>query len=562
MSPEQLVYDYVVVGSGFGGSVSAMRLTEKGYAVLVMERGKRYRDHDFATTNWKFWKYLWAPPLRSFGILQISPFKDVFVLHGAGVGGGSLGYATVLMQPDEDSLSEPGWQHPIDWKKALAPYYRTARYMLGVNRNPRVWKADNLLREIAGGLGQAETFHLTDVGIFFNKHEKEGQEVPDPFFHGEGPARNGCIHCGGCMVGCRYNAKNTLVKNYLYLAEKWGAEVLPEAEVHDIHPLPDGQPDGARYELAYRSSTAWFFRPEKIIRTRNVILSAGALGTLRLLFRCREVSASLPNLSVRLGDQVRTNSEAILGATTRSDQTDFSKGIAITSIFHADRTTTIEPVRYPAGSDLMRLLAGPLLSSGSIPQRLLKSLWYILRHPMDFYRVTIKPGWAKTSTILLVMQTEDNRVKMRLGRHLTTLFRRGLVSETDQEKPIPTQIQVGHQVTREFAAKTDGIACGSFTENLFNVPITAHILGGCPIGLSADEGVVDLNFQVHNYPGLYVIDGSVVPANPGVNPSLTITALAEYAVYKIPPKPGAQVRAPIGMPEPELAPVVAANSRT
>jgi cholesterol oxidase len=562
MHPEHPVYDYVIVGSGFGGSVSAMRLTEKGYSVLVIERGKRFQDQDFATTNWKFWKYLWAPPLRSFGILQISPFKDVFVLHGAGVGGGSLGYATVLMQPDEDSLSEPGWQQPIDWKNALAPYYQTARSMLGVTPNPRLWKADGLLRDIAAELGQAETFHPTDVGIFFTKHAKEGQEVPDPFFQGEGPVRNGCIHCGGCMVGCRYNAKNTLVKNYLYLAEKWGAEILSEAEVRDIRTLAGDQADGARYELAYRSSTAWLVKPEKTIRARNVILSAGALGTLRLLFRCRDITGSMPALSPRLGDQVRTNSEAILGATTRSDSTDFSKGIAITSIFHADRTTTIEPVRYPAGSDLMRLLAGPLLSSGSIAQRLLKSLAHILRHPIDFFRVTIKPGWAKSSTILLVMQTEDNRVKMRLGRHLTTLFRRGLVSETDQEKPIPTQIQVGHQVTREFAAKTDGIALGSFTENLFNVPITAHILGGCPVGLSAEEGVVDLNFEVFNYPGVHIIDGSVVPANPGVNPSLTITALAEYAAHKFPPKPGAPIRKPIGVPVSKDAHSITAGTHT
>lgn len=371
--------------------------------------------------------------------------------------------------------------------------------------------------------------------------------MPDPYFGGEGPSRNGCIHCGGCMVGCRHNAKNTLVKNYLYLAEKWGAEVLAEAEVRDIRPLPAGQADGARYEIRYRSSTRLLFKPEFSVRARQVVVSAGALGTQRLLFRCREVTGSLPDLSPRLGDRVRTNSEAILGATSRSSEVDYSQGIAITSIFHADRTTTLEPVRYPKGSNLMRLLAGPLISTGSIPMRLLKSLWEIVRRPIDFLRVSVLPGWSEKSTILLVMQTEDNQVKMRLGRHLLTLFRRGLVSQTDEEKPIPTTIPIGHRITRQFAERTNGVPVGSFNEGLFNIPITAHILGGCPVGTDAQSGVVDANFEVHNYPGMYIIDGSVVPANPGVNPSLTITALAEYAMSRIPACPDREVRQPIGV---------------
>jgi cholesterol oxidase len=555
MKTSQAVYDYVIIGSGFGGSVSAMRLVEKGHQVLVIERGKRFRDQDFATSNWKYWKYLWAPPLRAFGILQISPFKDVFVLHGSGVGGGSLGYATVLMQPDEQAFQDPGWKHPIDWQSALRPHYETARFMLGVQRNPRLWKADALLKEIAGELGQEETFHPTDVGIFFGKRQAEGEVVPDPFFGGAGPERNGCIHCGGCMVGCRHNAKNTLVKNYLYLAEKWGSEILAEAEVRDIRPLPGEQPDGARYEIHYRSSTRWLYKPGYVVRARQVIVAAGALGTLRLLFRCRDITGSLPGLSPRLGDRVRTNSEAILGATNRTDETDYSQGIAITSIFHADRTTTIEPVRYPKGSSLMRLLAGPLISTGSIPARILKSLWEIISRPIDFLRVSVLPGWAQRSTILLVMQTEDNRVKMRLGRHLLTLFRTGLVTTTDEEKPIPTTIPIGHQITRQFAERTNGIPVGSFNEGLFNIPITAHILGGCPVGTDAQNGVVAADFQVFNYPGLYVIDGSVVPANPGVNPSLTITALAEYALSNMPARADANIRPPIGVQQAIPAPV-------
>lgn len=531
--PDQ-TFDYVIIGSGFGGSVSAMRLTEKGYSVLVLERGKRYRDQDFAHSNWIVWKYLWMPAARCFGILQISPFRDVFVLHGAGVGGGSLGYANVLMIPDEKLFAAPAWRHLADWETILRPHYDTARRMLGVTCNPRLWPADVTLKEIAGELGMGHTFQPTEVGTFFGE---PGKEVPDPFFGGEGPARTGCIHCGGCMVGCRYNAKNTLVKNYLYLAEKRGAQVRPECEVRDIRPLPEGQPDGARYEVSYRSSTAWLFRPERRVRARNVILSAGALGTLRLLFRCRDVTRSLPDISPRLGDLVRTNSEALLGATNRRLTTDYSEGVAITSIFKPDAVTHIEPVRYPAGSDLMRLLAGPLISSGgNILARFLKSAAEVFLHPLDFVKVHILPGWARRSTILLVMQTEDNRIKLRLGRSLFTLFRRNLVSLPDEEQTIPSKIDVGHEVTRTFARKTDAVPVGSINEGLFNIPLTAHILGGCPFGRDDKEGVVDLNCQLHNYPGLYTVDGSIVPANPGVNPSLTITALAEYAMSCVPPK--------------------------
>jgi cholesterol oxidase len=529
-------FDYVIIGSGFGGSVSAMRLAEKGYSVLVLERGKRYRDEDFAHSNWIVWKYLWVPAARCFGILQISPFRDVFVLHGSGVGGGSLGYANVLMVPDEKLFAAPAWRHLADWEAVLRPHYDTARRMLGVTCNPRLWPADETLKEIAGELGMGHTFQPTEVGTFFGE---PGKEVPDPFFGGEGPARAGCIHCGGCMVGCRHNAKNTLVKNYLYFAEKRGAQVRPECEVRDIRPLPEGQPDGARYEVSYRSSTAWLFRPERTGRARNVILSAGALGTLRLLFRCRDVTRSLPNISPRLGDMVRTNSEALLGATNRRLTTDYSEGVAITSIFKPDAVTHIEPVRYPAGSDLMRLLAGPLISSGSnILARFFKSAAEVFLHPLDFVKVHILPGWARRSTILLVMQTEDNRIKLRLGRSLFTLFRRNLVSLPDEEQTIPSKIDVGHEVTRAFAKKTDAVPLGSINEGLFNIPLTAHILGGCPFGRDDKEGVVDLNCQLHNYPGLYTVDGSIVPANPGVNPSLTITALAEYAMSCVPPKEG------------------------
>jgi cholesterol oxidase len=548
-SQTEQTYDYIIIGSGFGGSVSAMRLTEKGYSVLVLERGKRFRDQDFAKTNWTFWKYLWAPAMRCFGILQISPFKDVIALHGSGVGGGSLGYANVLMQPDDKLFAAPAWSHLADWKAILQPHYDTARRMLGVAANPRLWPADAVLKDIAGSLGMGQTFKPTEGATFFGE---PGVEVPDPYFKGEGPARAGCIHCGACMVGCRYNAKNTLVKNYLYLAEKWGAQIKAECEVRDVRPLPAGQTDGARYEVVYRSSTAWLVKPEHTLRARHVVFSAGALGTLRLLFRCKAVTRSLPKISDRLGDLVRTNSEALLGVSSRDRKTDYSEGLAITSIFYADPVTTIEPVRYPAGSSLMRFLAGPLVESGgNVFSRFFKTAAQIFLRPLDFMITHVLPGWAQRTTILLVMQTEDNRMKLRLGRDAFTLFRRGLVSRPDEEQAIPGKIDIGHEVTREFARRIDGIPAGTINEGLLNIPMTAHILGGVPIGSNDGQGVVDLNCQVFNYPGLYVVDGSIMPANPGVNPSLTITALAEYAMSRVLPKDGKPLRPPMGVVKPQ-----------
>ncbi len=524
-------WDFVVIGSGFGGSVSALRLREKGYSVLVLERGKRFADEDFAKSTWRIRKYLWAPLLRCFGILEISAFRDVVVLHGAGVGGGSLGYANVLMEPDAAAFASPAWSRHAAWRELLQPHYETARRLLGVTTNPRLWPADSTLREIAEGLGTSHTFRATTVGTFFGEPGKEGVEVPDPFFGGDGPPRRGCIHCGACMVGCRHNAKNTLVKNYLWLAERRGAAVRAEIEVRDIVPL-SGTDDGARFELVARRSTAIVRLRRERIRARNVIVSAGALGTMRLLFRCRDITRSMPHISTRLGDFVRTNSEAILGSVSRVRETDYSRGIAITSIVKADASTSIEPVRYPAGSSVMRFLSAPLMV-GRLWSRLGRALVATARHPVDFLRMYVLPGWAQRSTILLVMQHEDNHLRMRLGRGLATLFRRDLVSTPDDAREA-TVTGIGHRVAREFAARTNGIAAASLNESLTNVPLTAHILGGCPIGRDASEGVVNLRFEVHGYPGLYTIDGSVVPANPGVNPSLTIAALAEYAMSQIP----------------------------
>jgi len=513
-----------------------MRLAEKGYRVLVLERGKRFRDQDFPRRNWNIFRYLWIPALRCFGILQISPFRDLWVLHGSGVGGGSLGYANVLMQPDDSLFANPAWKHLADWKTRLLPHYATARRMLGVTSNPLRTPADEVIQKIADQQGTADTFQPTQVGVCFGTgSEPPGQEIPDPYFNGQGPARNVCKRCGGCMVGCRYNAKNTLLKNYLYFAERMGVEIRAECEVQDIQPLPTGQADGARYRLAYHIPTRWGWRPLSQVRARNVVVAAGALGTLRLLFRCRDMTRSLPNLSPRLGDYVRSNSETLLGASARNLAVDYSQGIAITSIYHPDPVTAVEPVRFPAGSSLLRYLAAPLISSGEkIPLRLLKSLAFFVRHPIDTLRMYLLPGWARRTTILLAMQTEDNRLKFRPGRGLLTGFRRGLVTRPDEEHSLPRRIDQGHAVTRAFAGKIGGFPAGSAIESFLNTPITAHILGGCPFGREASEGVIGLDCQAHGYPGLYVVDGSIVPANPGVNPSLTITALAEYAMSQIP----------------------------
>jgi cholesterol oxidase len=527
-------YDYIIIGSGFGGAVSAMRLTEKGYSVLILEKGKRFLDQDFAKTNLAFWKYLWAPALRSFGILQISLLKGVMVLHGTGVGGGSLGYANVLEIPTAGTFATPAWNEPLPWGQTLKPFYETARRMLGATTNPNFWLADQALIEIATSLGQQSTFRATEVGVFFGAEE---QTVPDPYFGGSGPERAGCIQCGGCMVGCRHNAKNTLPKNYLYFAEKQGAQIQPEVSVRHIRHLPAASSDGARYVVTFRSSTSLFGGVQRQVRARNVIVAAGVMGTLKLLLDCRDRYHCLPLLSSRLGERVRTNSEALLGSVTRDKQANFSKGIAITSIFNADEVTRIEPVRYPEGSDLMRIIAAPLISNGhAVPVRMLKSFSWILHHPLDFLRSQVFPGWARKVTILLVMQNVDNRMNVRLGRSLLTFFRKGLLAEPEQGHEINARVDAGHAVTRSFAWKTNGIPMGSLGENLLDVPTTAHILGGCPIGKDTSAGVIDENFLVHGYPGLYVIDGSVMPANPGVNPSLTITALAEYAMNKIPAK--------------------------
>ena len=534
----QQVYDFVIIGSGFGGSVSAMRLTEKGYSVLVLEKGKRFEDSDFAQSNWQFWKYLWLPALRAHGILQISILKGVMVLHGAGVGGGSLGYANVLEVPTDATFATPAWNQSLKWGEVLHPHYETAKRMLGVARNPKLWTADHILKQMADEIHMGHTFRATDVGAYFGE---AGLTVNDPYFGGEGPARAGCQHCGGCMVGCRHNAKNTLPKNYLYFAEKNGSILKSEMEVIDVRPwtVDDGRStvhnlqSDTRYAITYQSSTSPFKRKHTVYTT-NVIFSAGVMGTIKLLLNLRDVKKSLPKLSGRLGHMVRTNSEALLGSVARTSDINYSEGVSISSIYNHDEITRVEPVRYPDGSSLMRFLAAPMIDTDvSVPVRVLKFLGWAATHPIDFAKALILPGWAHNVTILLVMQHADNRMRFRMGRSLFTLFRKGMVAEEEPGYKIHAQVKGSHELTRDFARRTNGVALGSLGENLLGLPTTAHILGGAPIGKDANEGVVNENFEVHNYEGMYIIDGSIMPANPGVNPSLTITALAEYAMSKI-----------------------------
>jgi cholesterol oxidase len=544
--PAEETFDFVIIGSGFGGSVSAMRLAEKGYSVLVLERGKRYNSDDFPKTNWNLFKYLWWPAARCFGFMGINFLDDIMILNGSGVGGGSLVYACTHIKPGKAFFEAEEWRELADWEKELNPHYETANRMMGVNENPRFWPADHVLYDIATELGREDTFGPTPVAIYFGE---PGKTVPDPYFGGEGPDRSGCIFCGGCMVGCRHNAKNTLDKNYLYFAEKYGAEVRAEANVVDIRPQYGMQPDRARYEIIYERTTDWIFKRQKAVRTRNVVLSAGVLGTVNLLLKCRDETKTLPRLSQRIGARIRSNSEALIGSTARDGNVDYSQGIAITSHFWIDEETSVEPVRYPRGSSFIRTIAMPLVGKAEeAGNRLIIFIKEFLRRPYDFLKVSLLPDWAQDTTVLLVMQTVENRMKLKRGRSKFTLFRKGLVSERDKDLPIPNVIEAGRHVLERFAQRTNGIAAAAVNDVLLETPSTAHVLGGCGIGADESTGVVDINHRVFNYPGLYIADASVISANLGVNPSLTITAMTERAMSRIPKVNEAEEPRPLTAP--------------
>ena len=522
-------YDFVIVGSGFGGSVSALRLAEKGYRVVVLESGKRWRTEDFPRTNWNLRKFLWLPSLFCHGIQRLTLLRDVLVLSGAGVGGGSLVYANTLLEPGEEAFQRGTWPRGIDWKRVLAPHYATARRILGVTTTPRLWEGDRQLLDFARTLGKEDTFKPTEVAVLFG--DRPGEEVGDPFFGGLGPARKTCIYCGGCMVGCRHHAKNTLDKNYLYFAEKLGAEVRPETLVTDLR--EDGR---GGYLVVTRRSTAKLRRAPRTIHTRGVVLAAGALGTVNLLLACRE-AGSLDRLSPALGSYVRTNSEVLCGATARGGARDYSQGIAIASGFHPAPDTYMEVVRYSRGSDAMSFLGTLLVDGGGRLGRPLLWAATCLRHPLDFLRTLNPFGWARRSTIVLVMQSIDNCMRLVRRRRWTWPFAKHLTSRRAAgEAPIPSYIPVANQAARFIAKRIDAFPSSSINEVVANVPTTAHILGGAGMASSPADGVIDERNRVYGYDNLYVVDGSMIPGNLGVNPSLTITAMAEHAMSHIPPK--------------------------
>ncbi len=525
-------YDWLVIGSGFGGSVSALRLAEKGYSVGVLESGRRYEDADFAKSTWHLRRYYWMPRIGLRGIFRMTVFKDVFIVSGSGVGGGSLGFANTLYRARPSFFNHAQWDGLAeDWAAELTPHYETAEHMLGVTTYEGKGPADELLQQFAEETGVGETWKNTRVGVFFGP---SGEEVADPYFGGEGPARTGCVRCGQCMIGCRYGAKNTLRKNYLWFAEKLGVRVHSEREVIDIRPLGGDGSEG--YEVITQRSGALLRRQRRSHRASGVILAAGALGTNELLRECKE-SGSLSRLSDRLGELVRTNSESVMAMTAPDDSRDFSDSIAITSSIYPDPDTHVEVVTYGKGADSMSALFTLMTGEGTRMTRPVLWLRQVARHPVKFLRTLWPFGWSRRTVILLIMQTLDNAIRLVPKRRWFGLSRRvKLQTEQDPERPNPTFIPVANQVADWFAEQTGGFAQGGLTESLLDIPTTAHILGGAVIGSGPDTGVIDPRHRVFGYQNLLICDGSAVPANPGVNPSLTITAMAERALALIPPK--------------------------
>ncbi|MEW2008811.1 GMC family oxidoreductase [Microbacterium sp. NPDC078814] len=519
--------DVVIVGSGFGGSVAALRLTEKGYRVRVFEAGRRFADEDFAKTSWDVRRYLWVPALGCFGVQRIHRLPHVMILAGAGVGGGSLNYANTLYEPGAAFFADPQWASIRDWRTALAPHYATARRMLGVvDRYPHDGPVERIMAGAAEDLGVGATFRRAPVGVWFGE---PGKRVADPFFGGEGPERTGCTLCGNCMVGCRVGAKNTLVKNYLALAERRGAVIEPLRTVTEVRELPDGG-----FSVTTRRSGAWFRRREQTVIAREVVLAAGTWGTQQLLHRMK-ASGALPRISDAVGRLTRTNSEALDGAVAVRvpERVELARGVAITTSFHVDDRTHVENVRYGPGSNLMGALATVLVPGDrALPGRLAALAGQVLRRPVQALRLASLRRWSERGIIALVMQTADNSLTLSLRRRLG---RTRLTSAQGHGAPNPSHLPEAHRAARAIAARLQregGVptaARGSWPE-VFGIPLTAHFLGGAVISGAPEEGVVDEYQRVWGHPGLHVVDGAAVPANPGVNPSLTITALAEHAL--------------------------------
>jgi cholesterol oxidase len=565
-------YDVLVIGSGFGGSVAALRLTEKGYRVGVLEAGRRFDDpgnpvpgerhRALPKTSWRARRYLWAPPLGMTGIQRIHLLRGekgsrVLVLAGAGVGGGSLVYANTLYEPPQAFFSDPQWARITDWRAELSPFYDQAERMLGVTQNPTVTPADAAARRVAERMGRAGTFHLTPVGVYFGAGA--GQETGDPYFGGAGPRRTGCTECGSCMTGCRTGAKNMLTENYLYLAERAGAEIIPMTTVTAVRPRHDGSPgapaDAPRGYRVETTRTGPLGRHRRTFTAGHVVFAAGTYGTQKLLHRMKATGA-LPTLSGRLGVRTRTNSEAILGAERfRSRGDDHSHGVAITSSFHPDEHTHVEPTRYGPGSNAMGALRTLLVDGGGRVPRWAKFLGELAARPWELARLPNLRNWSRRTVIALVMQIRDNSVTVTPRRGP---FGWGLRSGPGHGEPNPAWIPQAHRAVRMLAEELGGMAGGTWLD-LFGIPTTAHFIGGCVIGDSPQSGVIDGYQRVYGYEGLHIVDGSAISANLGVNPSLTITAQAERAMALWPNRGEADPRPRAGEPYRQVTPVAPKN---
>ncbi len=514
---EDFDYDYIIIGSGFGGSVSALRLSEKGYKVLVIEKGKWLNAEDFPKTNWNLRKWLWLPGLRFFGLFKITLFRHVTTLSGVGVGGGSLVYANTLPVPKSHFFKSDTWAHLADWEDELKPFYSTALKMLGTALNPRMETGDRALLELSKKIGKEKDFETTHVAVYFGE---PGVTVKDPYFDGKGPDRAGCIFCGGCMTGCRHNAKNTLDKNYLYFAQQNGAKIQAESEVYDVSAGDGG------YVVKWKSSTH-YLNKKGAFTTRGIIFAGGVLGTVKLLLKLKK--SSLPGLSDKVGSHVRTNSESLIGVTTFDKKTVFSDGIAIGSILHTDEHSHLEPVRYSAGSGFWRLIMSPMAHGSNPFIRIIKVMFDAARHPVQNLRCYFVSDWAKKTQILLFMQTINDTL-----RFSGSLF--GMGSSLEKGKSPTAFIPEAKILAEEYAKIVNGKPTVLLTETILGIPTTAHILGGCVMGKDREEGVIDKDNRVFGYDHMYICDGSMISANVGVNPSLTITALTERAMSKIPNK--------------------------
>jgi len=517
-------YDYVVIGSGFGGSVSALRLSEKGYKVLVIEKGKWFdKKEDFPKTNWNLRKWMWYPKLGLKGMFQLHFFRHVAVLNGVAVGGGSIVYANTLPIPKKSFFESGEWKGLRDWENELAPHYETAKKMLGASKHPYFQRSDEAMLKLAEELGDKNKYEAADVAVYFGK---PGETVDDPYFDGKGPNRTGCIECGACMLGCPNNAKNTLDKNYLYLAQQLGCTILAETEVVDVIPLSKDGNEG--YEIVTKSSTSFLNFSKKKIKTKGVIFSGGVMGTLPLLLKLK--NTSLPNLSDTLGKGIRTNSESLIGVTSFDKKTSFSKGIAIGSIVHIDENRHVEPVKYSEGSGFWRIFMAPMVSGKTIIGRLFSIMGNWMKHPLSNLKIYFVDDWSKRTHILLYMESIDSTLSVK-----KTLFGT-LKTRLDKGKAPSAFNPKAQEIANKIETIIDGKAMAMITESLLGIPTTAHILGGACMGRNAKEGVIDDKNQVYNYQNMLICDGTMISANPGVNPSLSITAISELAMSHIPQK--------------------------